>query len=269
MKPHSTKKSKEVITRLILKVVIVIFLVDLMLTLGTVFLINEKINISLAVLNSVILSIISVPFIYYFILKPYQSKHKALRQQLYQLATYDYLTGLANRALMIELLDTILSQHEREGKIGAVLYIDINEFKQLNASHGHEAGDQALIFIADKLNRIVRSGDLASRSGGDKFVVLLQTIGETRLGAADNIKKICRRLYLSTEEGFQHKNKNIPITINIGATLFPTKINTASNVINLAAQAMHEAKKNSALDYVCNKESMQNIPNQTDANHPT
>lgn len=91
-------------------------------------------------------------------------------------AMHDPLTDLANRALFIDRLEHSLRRAGREGAVLAVLFVDLDDFKGVNDSHGHAVGDHALVATADRLSSCLRSGDTASRLGGDEFAVLLEEL---------------------------------------------------------------------------------------------
>jgi diguanylate cyclase (GGDEF)-like protein len=105
---------------------------------------------------------------------------------LQHLATHDTLTDLPNRFLMVDRLGQLLGRAKRSGMAFAVLYLDIDRFKDVNDSHGHEFGDLLLRAVAQRLTKSVRQSDTVARIGGDEFVIVLETVHE--ISEADAVR---------------------------------------------------------------------------------
>lgn len=154
------------------------------------------------------------------------------RRTLEHLARHDALTGLANRTLLLDRLEDLL----RRGRQAAVVFIDLDRFKPVNDVFGHEAGDQLLRQVADRLNRIVRPEDLVARVGGDEFVVLAASVSE-RQGAiqlADRIDAALANPYLLDEGPLR-------VTASVGVSMTDPGA-TVTGVLTDADLAMYEAK---------------------------
>jgi diguanylate cyclase (GGDEF)-like protein len=153
-------------------------------------------------------------------------------------AYHDGLTGLPNRGLFLERLERALEHGRREGVTTAVLFIDLDLFKQVNDTLGHAAGDELLVSVASRLQAIVREGDMAARLGGDEFAVLLSPADPdgTALGIAQRITEaIARPFMLGDRETF--------VRASIGIALSGQAGDSADDLIQNADVAMYRAKK--------------------------
>jgi diguanylate cyclase (GGDEF)-like protein len=150
-------------------------------------------------------------------------------------ARKDMLTGLANRVELLERLEAEQDRSERSGRPYSLLYIDIDQFKTMNDTHGHQVGDEALKVLADILRASSRKVDVAARHGGDEFVLLLP----------DTDERFCdiliKRIEASTKQAFE--GRFWPISISIGRTTNIGKTQEVDWVIGLADKNMYEAKK--------------------------
>ena len=171
------------------------------------------------------------------------TERKVADAEIERLALFDVLTGLPNRRLFGDRLQTALATARRSSQMGALIYIDLDNFKQLNDSRGHAAGDDLLQQIAVRLKQQLREEDTVARLGGDEFVVLMQNIGDdldycTR--AVTHIaQKICARLAepYRLQSGFEHLT-----TASIGITLFPKGDEVADDLMKQADIAMYRVK---------------------------
>jgi diguanylate cyclase (GGDEF)-like protein len=122
------------------------------------------------------------------------TERKAAEEQIENLAFYDALTSLPNRRLLLDRLEQALSLSARTGQHGALLFIDLDHFKNLNDSRGHEAGDQLLIQQARRLTLCVREGDTVARLGGDEFIIILGELSADAEEAAEETSEIAQRI---------------------------------------------------------------------------
>lgn len=160
--------------------------------------------------------------------------------QLKLLATTDPLTGIGNRRRMTEQINTELERCRRFGQPLSLLMVDIDHFKHVNDNFGHEAGDRAIIAVARALTEDMRSIDLASRFGGEEFVLLMpQTRAEVAAGAAERLRAAVAALQLRGDDG-----EAISLTISIGvASAEPGgEADTASSLLVRADRALYRAK---------------------------
>ena len=175
---------------------------------------------------------------------------KAAEEQIKNLAFYDPLTKLPNRRLMLDRLEHALSSCGRQKRLGAVLMIDLDNFKTLNDSYGHNIGDKLLRSVATRLESCMRKGDTVSRMGGDEFVVIIEGLDETILlekQVETVAKKIITHLsepYLLTHESNTDKPKAIQYqcSCSIGIALFSEQAITVDELIKQADTAMYSAK---------------------------
>ena len=158
--------------------------------------------------------------------------------ELEKRAQYDELTGLANRSLFTEQLSRAIGRSQRKGAPLATLFIDLDRFKSVNDTLGHDIGDALLRDVADRLKDNLRIGDFTGRWGGDEFVVCLEDFGE-----APNAAAAAQKLLLVLSEKYEIGNSEVYATPSIGISLFPDSGDSAERLIKAADVAMFEAKK--------------------------
>ena len=171
------------------------------------------------------------------------TERKRQERQIHELAFFDPLTGLPNRRLMYDRLEHALSTSARRGTEGVLLLIDLDHFKDLNDSHGHDAGDQLLVEAGVRLNACIRQGDTAARLGGDEFVVILEDIEgiaqantiATRIGEA-----LARPFHLHCGKDGERVVHHVSASIGIGA--FGRGELSAAELLRRADTAMYQAK---------------------------
>jgi len=158
--------------------------------------------------------------------------------ELERRAQYDDLTGLANRKLFLKQLSRAIGRAQRKGSPLAALVIDLDRFKSVNDTLGHDTGDALLREVAGRLNKNLRIGDFTGRWGGDEFVVCLEDFGE-----AGNAAAAAQKLLLVLSEKFEVGNSEVYATPSIGISLYPESGDTAERMVKAANIAMREAKK--------------------------
>lgn len=154
------------------------------------------------------------------------------------LAYFDSLTNLANRTLFHDRLENAISLAKRESKLVAVMMMDLDSFKYVNDSMGHDAGDQLLKVIADRLSANIRGYDTVSRFGGDEFMFILSQIKESSEAA-----KVAVKLLTSIAKPIRINNEEIYITGSIGITLYPNDTDKLELLIKNSDLAMYASKK--------------------------
>ena len=164
------------------------------------------------------------------------------KEEIENLAFYDALTGLANRRLLLDGLGRAIGQAQRTGTVGALLCLDLDHFKALNDSKGHEMGDELLQQVARRLLAHVREMDTVARLGGDEFVVMLRDLSASREGAAAVAQRIAEKLLQALEEPFQLGGHLYQGAASIGATLFCADVDSATDLLRRADIAMYQAK---------------------------
>ncbi len=159
------------------------------------------------------------------------------------LALFDSLTDLPNRQLFLDRLTHTLAMTKRSGQYGAIAFMDLDNFKNINDADGHNAGDQLLKEMAHRLKSCLRQEDTAARLGGDELVILLPRLGDDMPAAAQEASNIMARVRLAVAEpivaGEMHNNC---MTASIGISLFPKGQETADDLLQQADTAMYKAK---------------------------
>ncbi len=163
---------------------------------------------------------------------------KSAQEEALRAALHDPLTGLPNRVLLFEYSVHIFDNAARHGHVGALLFIDLDRFKQVNDLHGHGVGDRLLVQVVDRIRRCLRSGDLVFRPGGDEFLVLMPEIARDEEGA-----RVADRLVEALAEPYQIDGVEILISASIGISLFPRDGNDMHQLIQAADSAMYLAKQ--------------------------
>jgi diguanylate cyclase (GGDEF)-like protein/PAS domain S-box-containing protein len=159
-------------------------------------------------------------------------------QQLEHIAHYDALTNLPNRVLLSDRLQQAIIQAERRKYSIAVIYLDLDGFKAVNDTHGHEMGDELLIIVSQRMQDVLREGDTLARIGGDEFVAVLVDLEKI----ADCEPVLCRLLATSSAS-FMVNNLELHVSASIGVTFYPQDNVDADQLMRHADQAMYMAKQ--------------------------
>jgi len=165
-------------------------------------------------------------------------RRKAAELRRLELARRDPLTGLANRAVLLERMQRAKHRADREQRLFAVLFVDLDGFKKVNDSMGHGAGDQVLRAVARSLASVTRQSDTVARLGGDEFVVLAESLGSDADAAAVADKALQRIARPMTIDG-----SICTITGSIGISLYPRDAGDGEQLLALADAAMYQAKQ--------------------------
>jgi len=166
------------------------------------------------------------------------------KEEIRQNAFYDSLTKLPNRTLLLDRLTMALEQSKREHFLNALLFIDIDYFKQINDSMGHHIGDGFLHEVAKRLIENIRSKDTVARLGGDEFVVLLNNLSHNKEEAAEEALTVSKKLHTVLNTSFSVDNLEINTGASIGIYIFSEQDESASDVLKYADAAMYHAKEN-------------------------
>ena len=169
--------------------------------------------------------------------------HLDKQERLNYLAFYDPLTRLPNRRLLMDRLQHAMVSSVRTRRQGALLLIDLDNFKTLNDTLGHQVGDQLLQHIAQRLEACVREGDTVARLGGDEFVVILENLSEDTFEAAAQTEYLGERILAALKQPLQFATHEQQSTASIGATLFDDKHHASNELLKQADIAMYQAKK--------------------------
>ena len=166
------------------------------------------------------------------------SERKEAEHQIYRLAYYDSLTGLPNRTLFYSLLEQALTEAHRNRTHGALLFLDLNRFKNINDSFGHTSADIILKEVSHRLSMTLRDGDIVSRLGGDEFVIALPEIRRT-----EHAGHVAQKLLAALAEPFFIEQHEVLLSASIGISIFPQDGRDTETLIKNADVAMYRAKK--------------------------
>ena len=166
------------------------------------------------------------------------TEERLLTAQLAHQALHDPLTGLANRTLIEDRLGQARAKIARQGGYGAVLMLDLDDFKIVNDTHGHVIGDQLLIGVAHRLNEVVRTADTLSRFGGDEFLYLVEGVRQ-----AEQVNHVAERLLGALEAPFVILGIEIEQHASVGVAIFDAETPTDAPIIEEADLALYEAKR--------------------------
>lgn len=166
------------------------------------------------------------------------TERRAYEEQLERMAHHDVLTGLPNRLLLTDRLRLSLAQEPRRGTNLAVVYLDLDGFKEINDRHGHDIGDQLLIALAQRMKSVLRDGDTLARLGGDEFVALLCDMGDI-----SSCQPWLQRLLEAASDFVLIQGNTLRVSASLGVTFYPqSEPVDADQLLRQADQAMYQAK---------------------------
>jgi diguanylate cyclase (GGDEF)-like protein/PAS domain S-box-containing protein len=165
-----------------------------------------------------------------------QKKHA--EERLTFLADHDHLTDLPNRLLFMDRLSQALARVKWHQRLVAVLYLDLDHFKRINDSLGHDMGDLLLKAVAERLNSCVRAGDTVARIGGDEFTIVLGDVAQ-----AEDIPKVAQKIVDAISKPFSLMGQEFFITLSMGISVFPNDGQDAQTLVKNADAAMYRAKE--------------------------
>jgi diguanylate cyclase (GGDEF)-like protein/PAS domain S-box-containing protein len=171
------------------------------------------------------------------------TSRKAASNEILNLAFYDALTGLPNRRLLLDRLNHALAASSRSGREGALLFIDLDNFKTLNDTLGHDYGDLLLKQVAQRLLACVNEGDTVARMGGDEFVVMLENLSDHDLGTATYTETVAEKILVALNTTYQLDTHKYKSAASIGASLFRGYELEVDELLKQADIAMYQAKK--------------------------
>ena len=176
------------------------------------------------------------------------TERKGLEYQIRELAFHDPLTKLPNRRLLNDRLAQATTANKRSGFYGALLFLDLDNFKSLNDEHGHVAGDLLLVEVASRLRGCVREVDTVSRLGGDEFVVLLGDLTSDQAHATEQSNKLAEKIRITLAQPYVITGSNGSEAIehqcsaSIGVVLFSKEHQDLENLLKWADAAMYRSK---------------------------
>ncbi|WP_091816084.1 bifunctional diguanylate cyclase/phosphodiesterase [Marinobacter mobilis] len=173
----------------------------------------------------------------YLILGEDISIRKRYEQQLLRQANYDVLTGLPNRMLALDRLKLALAQAQREDTLVGVMFLDLDNFKHINDTMGHDAGDSLLIEAARRISSALRGTSTVARLGGDEFLVVLPGLQD-----ADSTTQVAERILQTFATPFTLNHQEVFVSTSIGIAIYPTDSENSGTLLQNADAAMYQAK---------------------------
>ncbi|WP_446808565.1 EAL domain-containing protein [Methylomonas sp. 2BW1-5-20] len=171
------------------------------------------------------------------------SEQKAAQREIHELAFYDPLTGLPNRRLLLDRLKQEIAAAKRQSFYGSLFFLDLDHFKTLNDSRGHQVGDELLIQVAQRLKSIIRDEDTACRLGGDEFIVMVPGRYAQLPQATSHAAMLAEKILHTINQPFTVQGSEHHFSTSIGVTLFPEAAEHPEAVIQQADTAMYRAKE--------------------------
>lgn len=166
------------------------------------------------------------------------TEKKKDEKNLFQLAHYDSLTGLYNRASLVEQVKLQISRSARSDERFAIYFVDLDHFKAVNDTSGHDAGDKLLVAVAERLKEITRADDVIGRLGGDEFVIIVNQFGATR-----DLVVLANKILFSLSRPSVSNGLDVSVTTSIGISIFPEDGGDHNTLIKHADLAMYASKK--------------------------
>lgn len=170
------------------------------------------------------------------------TKNKEAEAEIHRLAYYDALTHLPNRRLLLDRIGQAMAGNSRSGHYGSLLFLDLDHFKTLNDTRGHDIGDHLLIETARRVQASVREGDTVARLGGDEFVVLLEDLGEEAGEAAIQTELVGEKIRASLARPYDLEGHEFHCTVSIGVSLFRGLDESVEILLKHADLALYKAK---------------------------
>lgn len=181
-----------------------------------------------------------LPLFYLLLIKRLYLLNQRLEQQLTKTsyaATHDALTDLANRAYFFQRINEEAGKSERDKQPFAILFVDLDGFKQINDAYGHQCGDQTLKITAQRLQTLIRKSDIICRLGGDEFGLLLHGLYKS-----EDLRRFSEKLISLLSEPITIDHHTVRVTASIGISLFPNHGVLPDELVNKADQAMYRSK---------------------------
>jgi len=173
------------------------------------------------------------------------------RKTLEQRANFDYLTNLPNRTLFQDRLEQAAFNSKRKNTKFALLFIDIDKFKQVNDAHGHRVGDAFLIGIAKKISKVLRDSDTLARIGGDEFAIIMNDVNDS-----NSVGYLIKRIFTILDSNIVIEEIKLKASLSIGISIFPNDTQSADELLTFSDLAMYHAKKSGNNDFAFYNEEM-------------
>jgi len=185
------------------------------------------------------------------------TERKLIEQELNHMATHDVLTGLPNRLMFSQLLNHAILSAQRNRKQLAVLFIDLDRFKTINDSLGHEAGDVMLQEIAGRFRHLLRAADIVGRLGGDEFIIMIEDVNEL-----SQVATLAQKILTTTIKPVDIMGEECRVTASIGISIYPSDGQDEQSLMKNADIAMYFAKEEGKNNYKFYSENIRSIANE-------
>lgn len=166
------------------------------------------------------------------------------KEQIEHLANHDALTGLPSLRVADDRLEAALDLATQQNHKSALLFLDLDGFKAINDTHGHEAGDEVLKQIAERISSVIRSEDIACRVGGDELLVIVE-----KVKSLSDLESLCQRLILVISMPLTYKNIELAVGVSIGAASYPCSASSSRDLRLKADELMYQVKKSGKNNY--------------------
>lgn len=239
MKPAPLLTTRQVV----LRIAVIVGLVELAIMLVAPAIPIRAGNFYLAVFDVALLAVLTTPALYLWVIKPFVQGRDAMLSQMSELASTDPLTQLANRRVLSKHLEEVLAGSEKHHIPAAVLLIDVDGFKQINDLHGHDTGDAVLVETAKRIKSITRAEDMASRVGGDEFVLVVNRLDPDQTRASENAVQTAQKLIELVKHPMVFDEQTLQVGISIGIRLLGFEALDSRTALGEADAAMYTAKQ--------------------------
>lgn len=239
----NSKKDLIIAGTILGKIIIIIALIELLIMAILHNYLHHLGVVEEALIDSLLLSLLSAPLIYFWIIDPYVTNHNQAKETLGHMAYHDHLTQLPNRRFLSECLKKNLAICHRHKLHGALLLLDLDNFKAINDNYGHQAGDMVLKEIARRLSIAVRTEDTASRLGGDEFVVVMHPLEGSEEQIRSNANTVAKKFHDILSAPIKFNDQELQIHTSIGIRLLNAETLGIDEVLKEADNAMYYAKQ--------------------------
>ena len=181
------------------------------------------------------------------------TRQKELELELQRMAFFDELTDIPNRKMLDRQIQKALVRSKRHQHNFSIMFIDLDDFKKVNDTLGHDAGDQLLIDVVSRINQCIREEDLISRIGGDEFIVMFEETGK------DEIEQIAERIIKYVAEPYKINDYSANISLSIGISMYPNDGEDKEKLIKAADKAIYYAKNNGKNNYQIYTEDLNDV----------
>jgi diguanylate cyclase (GGDEF)-like protein len=230
-------------TQVVLRIAAIVASVEFVIMLLLEFTELKLSGIDNALVDILLLTFLSTPLILILVIKPFVQAKDEFQTQLHDLAHTDHLTQLPNRRAAIEHLEKFIASSSRTKRHGAIFLFDLDGFKDINDTFGHDAGDVVLIEVAKRLKSRLRIDDIAGRLGGDEFIVIANNLGEIEAQARVEAEQIAQQLLTALRAPIIYNHQQFQITASVGIKLYGLQNIPTEKAIIDADTAMYNAKK--------------------------